>query len=1731
MKKLVSIFLSLIMVVSIFSCLGGVAFADESSWIYTGSLEGLPENIPLKSNGYGKAMSVSDGYTNILPEQTLEIKYYASDGTTPTTGSVTSDQGLIYDGILNESDINPSGLNHKDASAPDPQAHLIFKLNSPIIPKYFAYINRSNVARQIVEFDLCVAQTYDDAVSRPTVIAEYSRGDDKTSDHNIIVYDFGEDHEAINYLVVRLKKDTFSEGDWLGGYRIWDIMLLGEEAVEPEESSSWIYNGSVADMTEELPLTIAGTDIGSLISYKDGYRNILSEKKYEIRCHHSDGSQCGSIWKDKEYGIANNHIDNVDIHPEEYWRYPEVDILFKLEGAVTPEYFVMVSRSAANLQIAEFDILGANTYDAAISSPTLLASYSRSSDLSVSEQVNVYKFPEGAETFEYFIVRLKRDNNSENSSYKETYRFNEIVLLGQDPTVNAGEWVYAGGEADIPEEDFPLIKGASMTNGQTLPIKEGYNNLLLGKEYEVCCHHHDDSADCSSINLSNLDKLKTGILADMDINPSGMTTYPEADLIFNLEENVIPEYFLFINRSYVQRQIIEFDVLGANSEEEAKSSPTLLATYSREGDTTSNHRIIAYKFPENSPFYKYLIIRFKKDTFGNAAGYRLSQLALTGRIDDGAGWIHNGSVAEIPEDLPVHISGSAVNSKVTFDEGYENLLKNKDMDVLSYSDNGSKATVWQDHTWHLTANNIIDNVDYDLDADKMSNYIDIIFDMNGSVAPEYFLLINRATINHQTNEYKILGADSYEEARKNPIEIASYKRIQDDVTDQQANVYKFGKNAKSFKYLILRLIDDNYNGPKGYRFTEVVLLGGLTPDGEAKKVRQFEGNLNNILNQKEALTAQKITYCQNEEEGKGTPINGENIQDGNLKSETMIANKFAEYDSSSKEAIWYTDGTRTVEIIYDLGEKFDVSDILIAHHNNYIWRASKYEIYVSKDRETLFQQENLVASVENTVPSQYQVISPMLGKTARYVALKYINPVSTTDIQKVKDGNIYPRIYEFRVYGTAPDCGENHDIVWVERKEPGIFEDGQEAHYACFECDAAFSDAEGKNQIEYDDYKIDPTGYIYHESYEEGENFKLQYLMDFNGQQGAAIYGDYLFSLTSVGKCYVYDIPTGQLISEFKLASYNEGYDSEGKADSRYANHANTANFSTVKFDENDQFPLLYITTGSSGDRDKDNSLISKISVERIIIKDGTWSSECVQLIQYNDYDYLLDEGEENPKKDTGAASGYYLKNNWNGENFKYISGEGYDASKGYEAALSRWFNTIIDFEPNETTSGKMYVTWERFSQDPANLEKYRANYEGFESFEKNNAFIITEFDMPAAPTSETYSGEAETINLTPADITDQSTYSHIDGVMQSGVIYQGILYYVRGNRSKDYPYYMNSMQAIDLSEKKRVGYYKIYETEAYEYEPEALGIWNGELFMMLQTKGFVFDYVALDVEGEEHICSLCKKNMRKHTITFLDKSGNILLQTKAYEGVEIPLEILEQAQALLPNIFGYEKGKEGAYWDGDTSYIAGNTTFNAIYVRKQITAVLTVKDSGDTTTTDFTFDEKVTLQAKDPENFLGWKDSNGAVVSLTSKYSFFMSGDVTLEAVYKTEETTSLERDKVILNAQVHYEENGEDRYNATVTANVMLPVGAVVVEKGVIFTNQKGYEACEGNITMDTNPKQPVSAKRKTSGNYMITLNKIKSGQVRYARAYVTYTLDGERYTEYSKHTATISDTSEGE
>lgn len=469
-----------------------------------------------------------------------------------------------------------------------------------------------------------------------------------------------------------------------------------------------------------------------------------------------------------------------------------------------------------------------------------------------------------------------------------------------------------------------------------------------------------------------------------------------------------------------------------------------------------------------------------------------------------------------------------------------------------------------------------------------------------------------------------------------------------------------------------------------------------------------------------------------------------------------------------------------------------------------------------------------------------------------------------------------------------------HSLTYVKAKEPGELIGGYEAHYRCTACDKYFTDADGINETTLEALTIPATGSMEYHNYVEGSNYVMTDLMNISGgRQGSAISGDTLLVCDNKGYCSMYDLKSGDLIADFPLGSYNGGTLSgdaardEGTAAGNWTNHANQMMFGAAKFDESDPLPLLYVTTGNSGAHDGTGAYISKCAIERIRYSESKgWYAETVQIIEFNDVACIPVETDANgnvinPSKNmNNNGTSDTLLNMYNPETGKFMYIDDPDTAvdeSRWQKVGWGWAASFVDSDPTEQTAGKFYLFSARYRTTEAYQTNNRAVYGNgdpeWDYYDEGvNAYIITEFNMPALPASESDPAYGGIVTLHTSDIIGQFETEYEIGVTQGGTMYQGRIYYSFGwNGEATNLYKRNGIQVFDIAQEKIVAKLALYTHKTWNYEPECTSIWNGELVLGMNGGGhsfYIFDYVALDAQtveptctedGYSHIdCSLC---------------------------------------------------------------------------------------------------------------------------------------------------------------------------------------------------------------------------------------------------------------------------------
>lgn len=259
------------------------------------------------------------------------------------------------------------------------------------------------------------------------------------------------------------------------------------------------------------------------------------------------------------------------------------------------------------------------------------------------------------------------------------------------------------------------------------------------------------------------------------------------------------------------------------------------------------------------------------------------------------------------------------------------------------------------------------------------------------------------------------------------------------------------------------------------------------------------------------------------------------------------------------------------------------------------------------------------------------------------------------------------------------------------------------------------------------------------------------------------------------------------------------------------------------------------------------------------------------------------------------------------------------------------------------------------------------------------------------------------------------------------------------------------------------------------------------------------------------------------NTVDFVDQANRLFYSVDTKETV-ISQEMIDEAIKYLPTVFGYK------YVGFDKEYVGTEitdkiTTVKAVYERDTETTYPVTIDG---TAYNYAFDSRVQLVADDERDgaaFKAWKNASDAVLSTDKTYTFYVSGEYTVNSYYGEDALTV---DAVVCHNGLVT--SAKDQWYFFATATYNLPEGATVDEYGITFLSNTGYnELSASDINLNTASfedlknvginyqKAPLLNGNGTS--YMIGLKVKNDYTTRYGFGYVTYTLNGTQYTVFSK------------
>lgn len=253
-----------------------------------------------------------------------------------------------------------------------------------------------------------------------------------------------------------------------------------------------------------------------------------------------------------------------------------------------------------------------------------------------------------------------------------------------------------------------------------------------------------------------------------------------------------------------------------------------------------------------------------------------------------------------------------------------------------------------------------------------------------------------------------------------------------------------------------------------------------------------------------------------------------------------------------------------------------------------------------------------------------------------------------------------------------------------------------------------------------------------------GSRLYMKFRKPLTSAQGIACWEDRAFILYDTGIGAVYDLKNRNVrpVDVFPLGSYNWG-----RPSADFKNHANSCNFSGIHYEGN-PIPLLYVDTGAGIGADGDGYYY-RLAVENITCQiddngNESYQGKTLQTIAI---------------KPEGDPERGFVKPGW-GCPCHVLDGEG-----GFIYACCTRYRTKRGCVP-----------------------------EG-----ENNALIVTKYAIPKLT-------DGAKVSLGGEDILDQWVFEDDTLFTQSGVFYQGKIYYIFGCAIHDYP---NHVMVVDLQNRR----------------------------------------------------------------------------------------------------------------------------------------------------------------------------------------------------------------------------------------------------------------------------------------------------------------------------------------
>ena len=260
-----------------------------------------------------------------------------------------------------------------------------------------------------------------------------------------------------------------------------------------------------------------------------------------------------------------------------------------------------------------------------------------------------------------------------------------------------------------------------------------------------------------------------------------------------------------------------------------------------------------------------------------------------------------------------------------------------------------------------------------------------------------------------------------------------------------------------------------------------------------------------------------------------------------------------------------------------------------------------------------------------------------------------------------------------------------------------------------------------------------------------------------------------------------------------------------------------------------------------------------------------------------------------------------------------------------------------------------------------------------------------------------------------------------------------------------------------------------------------------------------------------------CKTENSNAYVIFRDRGNTILKATSAdSEGyIDVPTNLIDYAGYTFIGWYDAD-GKEYIVTDGKIQ-VSGNAAIT-IYARyKADTETLYTVTVGGVKQGEYRYGSYVTVTAEDIEGkeFAGWY-INGTLVSYDKAYSFYVTGDVALEASYSD---TVVVKEPVVTLLVSARKDTADGKQSVILTASWSADSSYTFVGAGIILSQNADAELTLENVD-GKNVVKTDTRLTSNDGTYAYTLTLGTTAKLKnvYAVAYFTFIKDGKVVTIYT-------------